>query len=72
VQVTMTAQPQRPLSPDDGRVGGLKGVTHVIAVSSCKGGARKRPGPAHRSARACMRPGRAMLGRGQLLGSLPV
>lgn len=35
----MTAQPQRPLSPDDGRAGGLKGVTHVIAVSSCKGGA---------------------------------
>ena len=36
----MTAQPQRPVTPDDGRIGGLKEVTHVIAVSSCKGGAQ--------------------------------
>ena len=34
----MTAQPQRPMTPDEGRSGGLKSVTHVIAVSSCKGG----------------------------------
>ena len=38
VDVTMTAQPQRPIAADEGRSGGLKGVTHVIAVSSCKGG----------------------------------
>lgn len=41
VEVSMTAQPQRPLTPDDGRVGGLKDVSHVIAVSSCKGGVHK-------------------------------
>ena len=35
----MTAQPARPLGPDDGRAGGLAEVQHVIAVSSCKGGA---------------------------------
>ena len=34
----MTAQPQRPMAPGEGRSGGLKNVTHVIAVSSCKGG----------------------------------
>ena len=44
----MTAQPQRPMTPDEGRSGGLKSVTHVIAVSSCKGGQPmpKDPGPA--------------------------
>ena len=35
----MTAQPARPLGADDGRAGGLAEVQHVIAVSSCKGGA---------------------------------
>ena len=35
----MTAQPARPLTPEDSRAGGLKNVRHVIAVSSCKGGA---------------------------------
>lgn len=39
VDLAMTAQPARPLGPDDGRAGGLAEVQHVIAVSSCKGGA---------------------------------
>ena len=38
VDLTMTAQPARAMTPDEGRAGGLKGVAHVIAVSSCKGG----------------------------------
>ena len=39
VDLAMTAQPARPLGADDGRAGGLAEVQHVIAVSSCKGGA---------------------------------
>ena len=38
VDVTMDAQPPRPLVTDD-RPPGLQKVAHVIAVSSCKGGA---------------------------------
>ena len=41
VDVTMDAQPPRPLVADD-RPPGLQRVAHVIAVSSCKGGARPR------------------------------
>ena len=37
VEVTMDAQPPRPLVADD-RPPGLQRVAHVIAVSSCKGG----------------------------------
>ncbi len=37
VEVTMDAQPPRPLVADD-RPPGLQKVAHVIAVSSCKGG----------------------------------
>ena len=38
LDVTMTAQPPRLVTADEGRSGGLKGVAHVVAVSSCKGG----------------------------------
>jgi Mrp family chromosome partitioning ATPase len=40
VSLTMTAQPPRALGATD-MPGGLRGVKHVIAVSSCKGGVGK-------------------------------
>lgn len=39
VDVRMDARPAAPLLPDDSRPNGLRKVAHVIAVSSCKGGA---------------------------------
>lgn len=40
LSLKMDARPPQPLMPDDNRPNGLKKVAHVIAVSSCKGGAQ--------------------------------
>lgn len=41
VDVSITSQPAKAITADNGRPGGLRDVRHIIAVSSCKGGVGK-------------------------------
>ena len=45
VEVTIDAQAPRAVAPNDDRAQGLRGVAHIIAVSSCKGGELAQTNP---------------------------